>query len=198
MALEAAREIAEGEGLRGLAARRIARKIGYTVGTLYNLFDDLDDLIVHLNGRTLDALYDNFSKLRLADDPEIAVRALVEGYVGFTRDHPKLWSILFEHHIPDGKELPGWHDEKIARLLGLLEQALAPLFPPGQEAERHHSARVIWSSVHGICSLESAGKLVKTESVEALSESLVSNYLAGLRYEASRAAPRVDQGGGGV
>ncbi len=56
MALEAARQIAEKEGLRGLKARGIAREIGYTIGTLYNLFEDLDDLIVHLNGRTLDAL----------------------------------------------------------------------------------------------------------------------------------------------
>ena len=44
MAMAAAREIAEKEGLRGLTARRIAREIGYTVGTLYNLFDNLDDL----------------------------------------------------------------------------------------------------------------------------------------------------------
>ena len=39
LALESARVIAEIEGLRGLAARRIARDIGYTVGTIYNLFD---------------------------------------------------------------------------------------------------------------------------------------------------------------
>ncbi len=47
--------------------------------------------------------------------------------------------------------------------------------------DRHHSARVLWSSLHGICSLESAGKLVKTESVEVMSETLISIFLAGLR-----------------
>ena len=57
MALAAAREIAEKDGLRGLKARRISREIGYTVGTLYNVFSNLDDLIIHLNGTTLDALY---------------------------------------------------------------------------------------------------------------------------------------------
>ena len=65
MALEAARQIAEKEGLRGLKARRIARDIGYTIGTLYNLFEDLDDLIVHLNGRTLDDLYQAFVRVKL-------------------------------------------------------------------------------------------------------------------------------------
>ena len=47
MALSAAREIAEEDGLGGLTARRIAAKIGYSAGTLYNLFDDLDDLALY-------------------------------------------------------------------------------------------------------------------------------------------------------
>jgi AcrR family transcriptional regulator len=181
LALAAAGEIAEKEGLRGLKARRIAREIGYTIGTIYNLFEDLDDLIVHFNGTTLDALYEACVAVRLDGEPEAAVRALAQAYIRFTRDHPKRWSALFEHRLPEGKELPEWHHAKILRLLGLLERALAPLFPPGREAERHHTARVLWSSLHGICSLESAGKLVETESVEAMSDTLISNYLVGLR-----------------
>ena len=53
MALAAAREIAEKDGLRGLKARRISREIGYTVGTLYNVFSNLDDLIIHLKLRLI-------------------------------------------------------------------------------------------------------------------------------------------------
>lgn len=188
MALKAARDIAEEEGLRGLTTRRIAREIGYTVGTLYNVFENLDDLIVHLNGTTLDALYEACSEARLDDEPEAAVRVLAESYIRFIREHPKRWSILFEHRLPDGTELPEWYHEKIGRLLGLLEEALAPLFPSGQEAIKHHSARVLWSSLYGICSLESRDKLVKTESAETLSESLISNYVAGLRSNLSRPA----------
>lgn len=186
MALKAARDIAEEEGLRGLTTRRIAQEIGYTVGTLYNVFENLDDLILHLNGTTLDTLYEVCSEVGLDDKPETAVRALAECYIRFIREHPKRWSILFEHHLPDGRELPEWHDEKVGRLLGLLEQALAPLFASGQETERHQSARVLWSSLYGIGALESASKLGKNVSVEALSESLISNYLAGLRTRAAQ------------
>ena len=35
----------------------------------------------------------------------------------------------------------------------MLERALAPLFSSGQEAGRLYNARVLWSSMHGICSL---------------------------------------------
>jgi len=182
MALSAAREIVETEGPRGLTVRRIASRIGYSSGTLYNVFENLDDLIVHLNGSTLDSLRETLEGEPVDQEPEAAARGLVDRYVRFTRNHPELWSLMFDHHLPAGQELPAWHHEKIRRLLGLMEQALSPLFPAGHEAERLHAARVIWSSLHGICSLERAGKLGKTESVKALSESLVANYLAGLRY----------------
>lgn len=182
LAIAAARAIVEVEGSKGLTVRQIAARIGYSPGTLYNLFEDRDDLIVHLNGTTLDALYEVLSAEPLKrGEPEATVRVLFERYIRFARDRRKLWSLLFEHHLPDARELPDWHYEKVFRLLALLEEALSPLFPAGREAERLHNARVLWSSLHGICSLEGAGKLAKAESVEAMSESLAKNYLAGLQ-----------------
>ena len=183
MVLEKAREIAEKEGLRGLTARRVAREIGYTIGTLYNHFDDLDDLIVHMNGCTLDALYDALAAVELTGEPENDARALADRYVRFVGEYPKLWSILFDHHLPEPRQLPDWHTEKILRLLGFLERALAPLFPPGRESERLHTARVLWSSLHGICSLGSARKLAPDESVQALADTLFTCFLAGLNTE---------------
>ena len=185
MALAAAREIAEADGLQGVTARRVAARIGYSAGTLYNLFDSLDDLIVRLNGETLDALYEDLSATRVAADPETALLDLARGYLAFTRKHPRLWSLVFEHRLPEGQPLPDWHAEKILRLLALLERAQAPLFGAGEEGARHHSARVLWSSLHGMVSLESAGKLVATETVEALVETLVVNFVSGLRNRAA-------------
>ena len=181
MALSAARKIAEREGLRGLSVRRIASEIGYSGGTLYNLFENLDDLVVQVNARTLDWLYEELSRESLEEEPEAAVLELTERYVRFTRTHPRLWAMLFEHRLPEGRELPAWYYEKVARARGLLEKALEPLFGAGHDADVRHAARVLWSSLHGICSLETAGKLASTESVEVMSRSLVLNYIAGVR-----------------
>ena len=186
MALVAAQAIAEEEGLRGLSARRITREIGYTIGTFYSLFDNFDDLVLRLNGTTLDALYEDCAAAPLDGEPEAALHRLAARYIGFTRAHAKRWRILFEHRLPDGEVQPDWYREKIFRLLGLVETALMPLFPPGQEVERLHEARVLWSSLHGICSLECVDKLVSTETVEALSDSLITNYLVGLRTETEK------------
>ncbi len=61
MILEAARAILAADGLRGLTARRIAKAIGYSPGTLYNFFTNIDELILHVNAQTLDVVYDRLS-----------------------------------------------------------------------------------------------------------------------------------------
>jgi AcrR family transcriptional regulator len=179
--MAAAEKIAEDEGLRGLGARKIMREVSYTIGTFYQLFDTLDDLIIELNGRTLDQLYEVCSAVPQDDDPKIQLSALAKCYVGFARKHAKRWSILFEHRLPDGVDLPAWHHEKILRLLALSESAIAPLFLPGQEVERLHVVRVLWSSLHGICSLQASNKLVSTENVETMADTLIANFIAGLK-----------------
>ncbi len=180
LALQAAERLVEAEGLSGLTVRRVASEIGYTHGTLYNVFSDLDDLIVHLNGRTLDALYEALKDISVEGETQAALTRLSEGYIAFSRRHRNLWGLLFEHHASDGRELPEWHGEKILHLLSLAETALAPLFPEGKERERVHSARVLWSALHGICSLEASRKLAKHETVEALTHSLILFYVEGL------------------
>ena len=183
LALTKATEIVEEEGLRGLAARRVAREIGYTIGTIYNLYDDLDDLILHMHGRTFDALYHALSQVPMDGGPEDNLRALADGYIRFVTEHPKLWAAVFEHRLPEGREDPNPNKEQILRLLGLVERALEPLFNPGEEAARHHAARVLWSSLHGITSLDISGKLVATESVTKMAETLFMNFLVGLRHK---------------
>ena len=187
LALGAAREIAEAEGLRGLTARRIASRIGYSVGTLYNVFVNLDDLIVHLNGSTLDQLHQTLGQGRRSSAPEADLRVLLAAYVRFTHERRNLWNLLFEYHLPEGQGLPDWYTAKIGNLMALVEDALAPLFRVDQAAERHRSARVLWSAVHGICTLSGAGRLgvVGAESADRMTEALLSTYLAGLRAQRS-------------
>jgi AcrR family transcriptional regulator len=44
LAMTAARDIVRREGMAALTARGLATAIGYSPGTLYNLFDSLDEL----------------------------------------------------------------------------------------------------------------------------------------------------------
>ncbi len=181
MALEAARELVEKEGLRGLTARRVAEKIGYAPGTLYNLFNNLDDLVGHLNADTLGRLLDSQSGISLEGEPEEDLRKLAHHYIAFTEANPRLWSALFDPSAPRGLVLPELYLERLSALLNLVERALSPLFTPEEGTQRLHVARTLWAALHGYCSLASIGALAESQSVENMADSLIMNFVAGLR-----------------
>src|ERR1700674_1715236 len=54
--LDAAQDIIQVQGLAGLSAREIARRIEYSPGTIYNMFENLDDVVLHVEARVLEAL----------------------------------------------------------------------------------------------------------------------------------------------
>ncbi len=183
-ALATAKTIAEKEGLTGLTVRRIAKDTGCSVGTIYNVFDNLDTLILHLNAMTFDALYEELIKVEVKDEPRAVVGNLSETYRGFVRDNENLWNVIFDHAWPAGYPLPEWYREKIERLLKTLAHILAPLFPPGREKENYLAALVLWSGLHGINSLAATGKLgiMTSENANALSDLLVDIFFGGLIY----------------
>ena len=184
MALAAARRVLAKEGLSGLTVRRIAQEIGYSPGTLYNHFANLDDLVLQVNAETLDQLLARLRGLQAqGSEPLPVLRAMARAYIAEIRAAPQLWSAVFEHRMAKGSELPDWFPSHIARLFEPVEAAIAPLFGPGCEADCQRAARVLWSALHGITSLVLSQKLDLATglSAEDLADDLVTNYLAGLR-----------------
>jgi AcrR family transcriptional regulator len=183
--LDAAQEIIEAQGLAGLSARAIARRIGYSAGTIYNIFANLDDVVLNVEARVLDALDRRLGDAQEgsggAGDGERLIR-IARTYLSFTQEKPRLWNLLLEHHMPPGAELPPWYRQKLEGLMAQIERALAPCFAPGSEAERQRAARALWAGVHGITSLATADKLslLTAETAGRLIDDLVGTYLAGL------------------
>lgn len=183
MVLDAARDIVATEGLRDLSTRKVANRIGYSVGTLYNHFENLDDLIVQVNAETLDLLYEDLLGLEISGDPEDDLLDLANGYYAFIDRHFLLWNTLFQHRLPEGQDLPDWYQVKVDRLLELVARRLAPLFSATQQDEIDMKARVLWGAVHGLCVLARTDKLalITDKGAEDLWRDLIGNYLRGLR-----------------
>ncbi|MEM7223976.1 MAG: TetR/AcrR family transcriptional regulator [Pseudomonadota bacterium] len=183
LTLEAARGLLCAHGLEGLTARRVAAEIGYTPGTLYNIFENLDDLILHVTAGALDGLGQRVIAARQgAENPKAALIAMAGAYIEEVRAEPKLWDAVFEHRRRGGQPLPDWFEARIAQLFDLIEAELHPLFAESDAEAARRSARVLWSSLHGITSLLVAQKLelIAGFSAETLVEDLIATYLAGL------------------
>src|SRR5262245_47845907 len=70
----ASTELIEEAGFAGLSAREIARRINYSPGTLYNSFENLDELVLIIEGRLLDRLLDRLSAVPEGHDPRERVQ----------------------------------------------------------------------------------------------------------------------------
>lgn len=180
--LEAAEQLIVEKGLGGLSARSVARRIGYTPGTIYLIFSNLDDVILHVNARTLDWLLVPM-QAAVAEDAPATTQLLraARAYAEFARAHPNLWRACFEHRLPEGVAGPAFIDTRIEGLVALIMAPLARA-SGAEGAALDHAAQALWSGVHGICILTLTGKLhmVGGPAAEHLTDDLVTHYLRGL------------------
>lgn len=182
MALDAAGRIVSEQGLSGLTARKVAAEIGYAPGTLYVIFRNQDELILHLNARTLDQLYLHLeAAARESAQPRECILALANAYVDFAASQANLWSAVFDHHRADDEIIPQWYQEKIEHLFRLVESPLRQLDNRQGDKQIRLAANVLWSGIHGVCNLRHGGSLERGAGGDAgvIVESLVSNYLIG-------------------
>lgn len=180
LALKAAGRIVAREGISALTARRLAAAIGYTVGSLYLVFRNLDDLVLQLNAQTLDELHQQARGVaEKQPDPRARLLAMAGAYVRFAGEHRHLWRLVYEHRQP--ARLPAWYPERVARLFALVEGALAELAPARRPAEIRQAARALWSGVHGVCVLAMTGRFDDSSetAVQGMAGLLVSNFLDG-------------------
>lgn len=176
--LNAAEKIVRNQGLSALTARAIATEVGYALGTLYNMFENLDDVILHVNARTLDTMHDEMKPAR-------SITALAKVYIRFAGANPHVWNMLFEHTQKTSGTLPEWYQARIERMFSLAEALLAKEIETDKKSLKR-STKVLWASIHGICSLSLNGTLetTKSEPASVLAEALIDAYINGVRRHA--------------
>jgi AcrR family transcriptional regulator len=180
--LTAAEDIIEAGGLAELSAREVARRIDYSPGTLYNMFENLADLVLHVEARVLTRLDEHLQNAVDASTGEEAIRRLSVAYLKFSHESPRLWNLLFEHHMPPGTEVPDWYQAKLMQPLRRLEREFCDL-AGGDTTRGARAAWVLWAGLHGIASLSTAHKAGNStvDHAHDMLEELLDCFLAGLR-----------------
>ena len=144
------------QGFARFSAREVARRVGYSVGTLYNVFESLDQLLIEINSRTFELWTDH-----LAGQVEGAqgdrIRALVQAYFDFARGHPLLWMAIYDHRLPPGMAMPEQDMEKRRALTRIVFKEVARRLPQRSDAEIEQLSRSLIATVHGHCTYELNG-----------------------------------------
>jgi AcrR family transcriptional regulator len=190
IALDAGERLIAEQGMHGLTVRTLMKSIGYSAGTFYNLFSNMDDFLLRLSGRTLERLADETraaqSEPQTSTDSKTNFKKMLALYLDFTRRNSNLWQVVMEHRLPNGELQPRWYRVKVIGVLGLVEKALQPIFAnvSKQECKRH--ALMLWAATQGICAATDRGSLVamSKEQTRGLLNELADVYLAGATIKA--------------
>ena len=169
-----------------ISTRKIATKMGYTVGTLYQLYDNLPHLLLHVNARTLKTLYFTCQQqTQLSAEPLINIKSYALNYANFSLHHQGRWKLIFDRNLLLQIKQPPWYQDQVKQLFQLLELELQRLSPDKTKTEISTTAYLLWSSIHGICSMSLAQPAVELSKQDIwidnqqLISSLIDNFIKG-------------------
>ena len=155
--VEGHRHLAE-VGYFHFSAREVAKRIGYSIGTLYNVFGSLDQLMLAINGMTLD-LWRDYLLLRLEHEAGDRLKALVDAYFEFAIVNRNAWAGLYDHRLPEGETIPDFYAGKVEALTEVVVAEVAAALPPAKAAIAVSLTPSLLAAVHGHCALTLNGTL---------------------------------------
>ncbi|MGF1642597.1 MAG: WHG domain-containing protein [Thiotrichales bacterium] len=152
MTINKAEAMVRVEGRQVLTARHLMSEIGYTAGTLYQVFEGLEDVVHHVNVRTLSRLADELAvATQDLGSPSEHLLAFSLAYAGFAQREYHLWRMAFEHAPNPETEVGTELQSCLDRIQRLLAEVLHQTSNQMSEAEVQNSATAFLGGVHGTC-----------------------------------------------
>ena len=184
--IDSAIKLLDEKGSAGLQARLIAADAGISVGSLYKLIGDIDDVMREVAVRSYQQVAEEILHAidkSNATTPREKLMVACLGYLSFVDRHMNRWETVLSR-VKYKYDLPEWFEGSIDSGFGLISDILREL--PGEPTEEElllHSY-TIWASVHGIATLAPASyKGVLT--LEAALDLLIDSVMAKLEAQGS-------------
>ncbi|QPK65034.1 TetR/AcrR family transcriptional regulator [Methylomonas sp. LL1] len=187
MVLKAAENIVIEEGFKALTVRKVAMDIGYTVGSIYMVYANMDDLIMHIKAKTLDELAEHMRSIKPPANVEQHIQSLADIYLAFAHQHFNRWRMIFD--AQSDAPVPDWYQQKVQNMFVIVEDLFQRLLPEQSAEQVRLAARALWCGVHGVCVLSLNGSLggVGAENAEATIGLLVQNFIQGWKQKVHQA-----------
>ena len=161
---EAALEMVAEEGVDSLTLRRLAKRLGCSYAKPYTYYRDKEQLVDAVRGLAFDRLGEFVTEALEAGPPDPRI------YLRFAFENPEAFRIMFElrqdYTSPETREAE-------ARAWKVCAQPFHDAVAAGVlEGDPELIAHVVWAALHGLASLELAGKLHHGKTVEEVAEAL--------------------------
>ena len=163
-------------GLEGVQARLVAKAVGISVGTIYNLFGSVDRLVLAANLRIYDhlntlgetrmaeidaALEKKIAAGTLADTPRNRTLERLLGlgatYIDFVAANSKRWAALLAYNRSRGEAISEDTLGHLNKLIDIVGSVVEDVPAWRTTKQRRLAGRALWSAVHGIVTTNYTG-----------------------------------------
>lgn len=189
--LEKALDIITERGYEGLSMRRLGRHLGMTAATVYNYFQNKEEIYLHVLTRGFELLYDDMLRAsRDIDDPFEKLRAILKAWLTFGLEQSNYYDIMLTLYIPKYRDFVGGPLEPLARkelktalqvsdlIIGVLEEIAETYGNIRKKDSRIHLMQIL-TAVHGVVSLYNNTILIYVhDHPEDILESLLESHLS--------------------
>ncbi|MTI69006.1 MAG: TetR/AcrR family transcriptional regulator [Firmicutes bacterium] len=102
--IDAAKEIIEKKGVKNVTAREVGEKAGYSYATIYNYFDDLNDLFFCCIDDYMESCYEYILSNLESKDPVKRITEMGSLYFNYFTDNPNQFNLIFTEELGKPKE----------------------------------------------------------------------------------------------
>ena len=155
--LHSAHQLFLDRGFEEISIRNIAEAIEYSPATIYLYFKDKNEIIHALHQDGFRLLNEHFKHLVQYTDPFQRLLQMGKAYIQFATSNPQTYDLLFMKSEPmehvanclheEWKEGDNAFDSLLQTIVQCQQQGYFKGFDP------HSMSMMIWSSIHGLCSL---------------------------------------------
>jgi AcrR family transcriptional regulator len=175
----AARQFAE-KGIENVSMRSLAREVGYSATALYSYFRNKDEILAALRARALNQLTDHLeTALKNCPESRLQTRALADAYLEFAEAHPETFKLTFDLNQPIVILYPELEAAQ-QRCKNIFRLHISTMLAGGHlKGDANILAHLLWSSLHGLISLNLSGKFDFSPPFELLYQQMVELFTRG-------------------
>src|SRR5688572_1620538 len=161
-------DLMEKGGLEGVQARIVAKAVGISVGTIYNLFGSVDRLVLAANLRIYEGL-NALGEARMAEIDAALEKKIAAGtvadtprnrtlerllglaatYIDFVSTNSRRWAALLAYNRSRGEATSEDTLGHLNKLIDIVGAVVADVPSWRTTRERRLAGRALWSAVHG-------------------------------------------------
>jgi AcrR family transcriptional regulator len=157
--------------------------IGYSPGTLYNIFENLDDVLLTLQVQLMGRTVEHLKRVPIGSDGEKNIEDLAHAYVDFALVNRRMWNLFLAHSLPPGASVPTLFHDYTNSLVDIVRAALTPIAPNAPRESLDATARALWAGLNGITAIAATekGVYLTPATAQSYARELTSNFIRGLR-----------------